>query len=251
MNMKISESMLKRIQAEYERKIQRIDESKPSRFDSGFKLIGVLNIFEIIPNFVIPIFINTREERVEPNIMNKPFYFQIGSDEKDTIEYFAKFDDYEQVSKQRVYILKEKNNYSEVTFDIKSRSLYAFQYTNKDIMIGNYLEMKKFLKTYKSYKTEDKNLQEQIQDFLNLESVHIWERLKRELEISFPNDSESEIDMKINTLKNNDFIGEELELYIPKFHDIVLRVGVRVKGESKKVYFGTKEGEQLNKVLED
>jgi len=248
MNERISESMLKRIQIEYERKMKRICESKSSKFDSGFKLIGVLNMLEIIPNFVIPIFINMREELVEPNIMNKPFYFQVGSDEEDTMEYFAKLDEYEQVPKQIVSILEEKNSYARETFDVKSSPLYAFQYTNTDVMLGNYLEMKEF---FKSYKTEDENLQEQIQDFLNLESEHIWKRIKRELKINFPKDSESEIDMKIEKLKNNDFIGKELELYIPKFHDIVLRVGVRVKGESKKDYFDTKEGEQLEEVLED
>ena len=62
MNMKISESKLRRIQVEYERKMQRISENNASKFNSGFKLIGVLNMFEIIPDFVIPIFINTQEE---------------------------------------------------------------------------------------------------------------------------------------------------------------------------------------------
>lgn len=248
MNMKISESKLRRIQVEYERKMQRISENNASKFNSGFKLIGVLNMFEIIPDFVIPIFINTQEELVEPNIMNKPFYIQVGSFEEDTMEYFAELDNYRYISKERIHIFGGIDSFSRGKYDIKSRPLYAFQYTDKDIFWGNYSEMKDF---FKNYKTDDEVLQEQIQDFLSLESQHIWSRIKRELAINFPNDSESEIDMKIKTLRNNDFEGKELELYIPKFHDIVFRVGVRVKGERKKAYFTTKEGEQLKKVLED
>lgn len=248
MNEKMTESMIKRIQSEHERKIKRISKSESAHYDSDFKLVGILNMFEIIPDFVIPIFINTQEDIEEPNIMNKTFYIQVGSDEEDTIEYFTKLDNYGQILKQRVSIIRGNNIYSGKTIDIKSRPLYAFQYTDTDIMWGNYLEMKEFLK---KYQTEDENLQEQIQDFLNLESKHIWKRLKRELEINFPTDSESEIDMKIRTLMNNDFKSKELELYIPKFHDIVLRVGVRVKGENKKAYIDTKEGEQLEELLEN
>lgn len=244
MNEKITESRLRRIQSEYERKMKRIT---PSYYDSDFKLIGVLNMFGIVPDFVIPIFINTQEEVENPNIRNKSFYFQQGSDENDAIEYFAKLDNYGPNLKQMVSIFK--GGYSDrLTLDIKSRPLYAFQYTDEDIMWGDYLEMKEFFKTYQ---TEDQNLQEQIQDFLNLESAHIWKRLKRELELYFPKDSKSEIDMKIKSLCDNDFKGKQLELYIQKFHDIVLRVGVRVKGENRKVYFRTEEGEKLDELLEN
>lgn len=248
MNEKMTESMLKRIQAEHERRIQRIAESKHSHYDSDFKLVGTLNMFEILPDFVIPIFINTQEEIEDPNIMNKSFYIQVGSDEKDTIQYFTKLENYGSMLKQKVSIIKGNNIYSGRTYDIKSRPVYAFQYTETDVFWGNYMEMKEF---FKKYLTEDENLQEQIQDFLNLESKHIWKRLKKELEIYFPTASESEIHKKIRTLMNNDFKGKELELYIPKFYDIVLRVGVRVKGETKKAYFATKEGEQLDELLEN
>lgn len=57
--------------------------------------------------------------------------------------------------------------------------------------------------------------------------------------------------MKIRTLRNNDFEGEKLELYVPKFKDTVLRVGVQVKGEKKKAYFTTTEGEKLEDLLND
>ncbi len=248
MNQGITLSKIRRIQSEHERKMKRLTESKPSNYDSDFKLIGVLNMFEIIPDFVIPVFTNIQEEIEQPNIMNKSFYVQVGSEEKDTIEYFTKLDNYEKELKRRVSILRGNNSCSRKTIDIKSRPLYAFQYTTEDIFWGNYLEMKEF---FKNYKTEDKALQDQIQDFLNLESAHIWKRLKREFEINFPNDSADEIDVKINTLMKNDFKCKELELYIPKFHDIVLRVGVRVKGQNKKAYFDTKEGEQLEEVLEN
>lgn len=246
MNERITVKRLKRIKSEHEKNMKRLIESKSSLYDSDFKLIGVLNMFEIIPDFVIPIFINTQEEIEDPNIMNKSFYVQVGSDENDTIEYFTKLDNYRHVSKERVRIFSGIDSFSRGIYDIKSRPLYAFQYTDEDIFWGNYLEMKEFLK---NYKTDDEVLQEQIQDFLNLESKHIWSRVKRELKINFPNDSEIEIDMKIKKLRNNDFASKELELYIPKFHDIVLRVGVKVKGENKKDYFDTEEGKKLKILL--
>lgn len=247
-NEKMTLSVLRRIQAEHERKMKRIAESNKSYYDSDFKLVGTLNMYEIIPDFVIPIFINTQEKIEDPNIMNKSFYIQVGSDEKDTIEYYTKLDNYGPRLKQRVSIFREVSIYSGRIYDIESRPVYAFQYTETDIMCGNYSEMKEFLK---KYQIEDENLQKRIQEFLNLESAHIWKRIRRELDVNFPEDSESEIDMKIRTLMDNDFKGKELELYIPKFHDIVLRVGIRVKGETKKAYFDTKAGEEFGELLED
>lgn len=248
MNEKMTVNMLKRIQDEHERRMKRIAESKHSHYDSDFKLVGTLNMFEIIPDFVIPIFINTQEEIEDPNIKNKSFYIQVGNDENDTILYFTDLNNYGPGLKKRVSIFRGISIYSVKTYDIKSRPVYAFQHTETDIMWGNYSEMKEFLK---KFQTEDENLQKQIQDFLNLESEYIWRRIRRELEINFPEDSKSEIDMKIRTLMNNDFKGKELELYIPKFHDIVLKVGVRVKGEAKKAYFDTKAGKELGELLEN
>lgn len=250
MNSKITESTLERIKTAHERRMQRIIRNEQEGRDwcrgLKFKLVGILNMFDIIPGFVDPIFICLQDEPENPNIMNKPFYFQVGNDEKDTLTFFEKLDNYGKV-KQNVLKLKDSNTYAGTQFDIHSEPLYAFQYSETDIMFGNYSEMKEFLK---QYETEDDILRKEIQDFLDLESKNIWPRVKRELVKNFPKDSEDEINMKVKTLKNNDFEGP-LELYIQKFHDIVLKVGIRVKGENKKSYYITEEGHYLDKVLEN
>lgn len=251
MNNVITENTLKRIQTAHERRMERIikHEQEGRERCSGlkFKVVGILNMFDIIPGFVEPIFVYLQDEPEEPNVMNKPFYLQVGEGEKDSVSFFEKLDSYSKV-KQRVLLLNAINTYTGVQFNINSKPLYAFQYSENEVMFGNYSEMKEFLE---KYQTEDEILKEEIQDFLDLESKNIWVRVKEQLERNFPNDSEVETDMKIRTLRNNESEGKKLELYIPKFKDTVLRVGVRVKGEKKKVYFTTTEGEELEDLLND
>jgi len=246
MNMKTAEKSIRRRVIEDEKRIQRIIEKaqkeRKEYFGLKFRLVGVLNMFEIIPDFVIPIFTCVQDDSDE---INKEYYFQIVNDEKDKLISFAKLNDYGK--NQVIHLFNRK---IEELFDIHSEPIYAFQYSENQIFWGKYIEVKEFLE---KYKTEDSILKEEIQDFLTLERQNIWERLRTLLEENFLNDSEKEIEMKLKTLRNLDseFEGKPLELYVPEFHGAILRVGIRVKGENKKAYYVTEIGKKLEHMLKD
>jgi len=60
-----------------------------------------------------------------------------------------------------------------------------------------------------------------------------------------------EREMKLKTLRNYDesWYGKELELYAPKFHDVILRVGIRCKGTDKAKFFMTDAEKELIELL--
>jgi hypothetical protein len=211
-----------------------------------FKLVGILNSFDIMPDFVIPIFVCLQD--IATDEPRKIYYFQVVNDESDTLSCFSKLSNYDEHYIKNVQFLEKATSYTDVLFDVHSKPLYAFQSSKDDVFIGNYGEMKEFLG---KYKTEDDILKEEIQDFLELESQNIWKRLRVLLEENFPNDSKEEIEMKLRTLRCNDFENKTFELYAPKFHDSVLRVGICVKGENRKAYFSTKLGEELEEVASE
>lgn len=218
-----------------------------------FKLVGVLNRFDLIPDFVEPIFIckqDITDEHGEP-----PYYFQVGDDETDTLMSFSRIDEYGEQYIQQVKLLETLNVNINSTklFNIHSKPIYAFQTTEKDVYIGEYSDMKKYLN---SYHTESKILREEIQDFLDLESNNIWERLRIMLEKYFPNDTASDIDRKLKNFKDeytkllkDEYEDKSLELYVPEFKDTVLRVGVRVKGTNEILYSLTEAGKELEELL--
>ena len=249
---KITEKAFKRMLAAHQEKMQRIIESSQEErmncYNSSFKLIGILNMFDLIPGFVIPIFICLQDNPEEPNEMNKPFYFQVLDDQNDTLICFSRLENYDELYKQRVNILATDNSYVDTVFNLHSTPLYAFKFSEEDIHIGDYFELKDFLTVYQ---TEDELLKEEIENFLQLESKFLWKKVYLELERAFPDDSEDEIEMKLRSLRNNDFSQMDLELYLPKFQDVVLRVGIRVKGEKKKLYFPTQYEKVLTDVIDD
>lgn len=83
------------------------------------------------------------------------------------------------------------------------------------------------------------------------ERNQLWTSLFELLIENFPNDSKEEREMKLNTLKNYDesWYGKEIELYAPKFHGVVLRVGIRCKGTNKASYYMTDAEKELIELL--
>ena len=252
MDSKITEKAFKRMLAAHQEKMQRIiengQEERMNCHNSSFKLIGILNMFDLVPGFVIPIFICLQDDPEEPNEMNKPFYFQVVDDQNDTLIYFSKLENYGELCKQRVNMLASDNSYVDTVFNLHSTPLYAFKFSEEDVHIGDYFELKDFLTVYQ---TEDVLLKEEIENFLQLERKFLWKKVRLELERAFPDDSGDEIEMKLRSLRNNDFFEKDLELYVPKFQDAVLRVGVRVKGKKKKLYFPTQYEKVLTDVIDD
>ena len=74
---------------------------------------------------------------------------------------------------------------------------------------------------------------------------HLWWVLKD----NFPDDTIRELDLKYRSLIHNDYGEEDLELYVPKFHGIVLRVGIKCKNNDKKSFFSTSAEYELAKLL--
>lgn len=108
-----------------------------------YKLIGFLNLFDIVPDFVFPVFEH-----------NGSFYFQNGK--KDKIEMFEKVKDGLQ---DRIIQLKAKES---LLLTIVSKPIYAFQKLEEDIEYGTAAQIAKVLN---EYKTNDSILQKEIEEF--------------------------------------------------------------------------------------
>lgn len=228
----------------FEQRMKRQEQEERQRCSGlEFKLIGILNYFDIIPGFVTPIFTCIQDNADEEKTI---YYFQVGDEEKNTLNSFSKLNNYD---KRIIDMIQLIDNKETKLFTIHSKPIHAFQSSKEDIFFGEYSEVKEFLK---NYHTENNNLKKEIQDFLNLENNNIWERLKILLRENFPNDTQEETELKFRTLRNNDYYGKTLELYVPEFQGAVLRVGICVKGEKKKkAFFVTEAGEKLTQILSD
>lgn len=80
---------------------------------------------------------------------------------------------------------------------------------------------------------------------------NLWEHLWYLLKDNFPEDSDEELEMKLNTLQNYDdsWYGKSVTLYVPKFHGIVMRVGIRCEETSQVSYFSTDAERELDELL--
>lgn len=108
-----------------------------------YKLVGFINLFGVIPDFVYPVFEREGE-----------YYFQHGNN--DRIEEFEKVksDLYQQV----IPLIDRKNT----IIDLDSDPIYAFQSEEQNIHYGHAPDIKKYLLTVK---TDDSILSKEIRDF--------------------------------------------------------------------------------------
>ncbi len=79
----------------------------------------------------------------------------------------------------------------------------------------------------------------------------IWDSLRYLLKNNFPNDSKEDLEKRFNSLYNypEDWYGKEIELYVPQFRGIILRIGIHCKGTNKFSYFSTAAEHELDEVL--
>ena len=116
--------------------------------DKTFKLIGVLNLFSIVPDFVVPI-------------------FECEQDGKKYAQDLDSFFDITQYRDMQKTIYLEKitniNDFSESIFTIYSRSPFAFQLSDSDYFIGYAEDLAKFLK---GFSTDEEILKKSIAEFL-------------------------------------------------------------------------------------
>lgn len=129
---------------------------------SKYKLIGFLNLFDIVPDFVLPVF-----------EFNDEFYFQEGSN--DSINMFSKA---KSAIKTKIISIESVNS-SNVWLDLSSKPIYAFETIDKQIIYGNSNYLQQF---FKSYEPENEVLATEINDFLD--SIPLSE--KNEVILYFP-----------------------------------------------------------------
>lgn len=123
---------------------------------SEYKLIGFLNLFNIVPDFVLPVF-----------EFNGELFFQEGK--MDTIESFSRAKP--AIRTRIIPIDSNSNNNHNVLFDLSSKPVYAFETTDKQVVYGNSSFFRQFFQTYIP---ENEVLALEINDFL--ESLPVQEK---------------------------------------------------------------------------
>ena len=144
----IKRQRVKEIKKEHSAKLRRKDCKHKT-----FKLIGIVNIFRIVPDSVSPIFVCEQ---------NGKKYMQEFDHNSRVISYF----EIESLRDLRNVIYLESVNHNhkfdETVFTINSKAVFAFQISENDYFIGDTNDMKAF---YKNYTTDNQSLKERIEDF--------------------------------------------------------------------------------------
>ncbi len=143
---------------EAEIKMQKVaDLSKKRRMEcegKTFKLVGVVNIIGVFPEFVMPVFVCEQDGKK---------YMQEGDEYTLTLNSFFEVESYA-LLKNVVYLnTVDKNEVTPTLYTINSKPVFAFQISNSAYFIGHADEMKEFLK---NYDTENKVLKGIIEDFI-------------------------------------------------------------------------------------
>ena len=117
-----------------------------------YKLAGILNLFNVLPDFVYPVF-----EK------NNQYYFMIGDEDTlNTEGYIPVIGD--DVIKRIAKISDLKTNeIRQVDFTKESKPFFGFQLSETEVFFGFFEEIKEFLQ---NFETQDEILKEEIADFL-------------------------------------------------------------------------------------
>lgn len=117
----------------------------------NFRLVGVMNMFGIVPDFVYPIFEKDNQ-----------YYFITGDEETLKTEGFEVVK--ESAIKRIVWLSELKTNEFEPReFNKESEPIFAFQVSGTEVYIGVFKEIEDFLQTFE---TDDRILKKQIKDFI-------------------------------------------------------------------------------------
>ena len=123
-----------------------------------YKLVGILNLFEVVPDFVYPIFEKDNK-----------YYFCIGSEEELKIKDFE-LENFSNLKKIR-YLSDIKSNISEEIIVTKdSEPIFAFQSSYEYVHIGFFKEFKQFFETYEVDNDVVKNI---IEDFFDVVGTNV------------------------------------------------------------------------------
>ncbi len=83
---------------------------------------------------------------------------------------------------------------------------------------------------------------------------NVWDEVRKQLEENFKDDLPARTEVKLQMLKSFKFSDDsddsEFELFLPKYRDIVLGVGIHITGKNEGIsYFPTEAMVELKKVL--
>lgn len=129
-------------------------EKKECTENEIYKLVGILNMFDISPDFVYPIFEKDRK-----------YYFQTGDIQKLQISEFSPVKE-SYISKVVLLNQVENNLIERKESSLQSEPIFAFQKDKNSVFIGTYQEMVDVLLTFEA---DNEILKEQIKDFINKE----------------------------------------------------------------------------------
>lgn len=121
----------------------------------NYKLVGFLNIFDITPIFVYPVFECDED---------KNLYFQCEDDE-DKLKNICFIQIKEDALDKITYLENIKHNIKDTQRKVttNSEAIFGFQVSKNEVKLGNYEYFKKFFNTYK---TSNTILSDEISSFL-------------------------------------------------------------------------------------
>jgi len=121
--------------------------------EATFKLVGVMNMFGNIPDFVWPVY----------ESKDGQLFFSEGREKDCTIDGFKKV---KPSALQVVRLFKDglsTNQFELQEVTIGSKFIFAFQTSEDAVQLGDYQQMKQYLE---DFETEDEILKTEITDFL-------------------------------------------------------------------------------------
>lgn len=121
----------------------------------NYKLVGFLNMFDITPEFVYPVFECDEDKKL---------YFQCEDDE-DKLKNICFIQIKEDALDKITFLENTKHNIRDTQrkITINSESIFGFQISENEVKFGNFEYFKNFFNTYK---TSDTILANEISSFL-------------------------------------------------------------------------------------
>lgn len=130
--------------------------NKSKKTNETYKLVGFMNLFDIVPDFVYPVFQSSEDHL---------FYFQDANEETLTLDGFCLISD---SHCSRITFFNDSiktNKFSSTESSIGSKPIFAFQVSKNFVQIGFYKDLKKF---FKSFETTNSILRAEIDFFFNV-----------------------------------------------------------------------------------
>lgn len=188
-----------------------------------YRIIGFLNMFDIIPDFVYPVFRSTNNQFLDK------LFIQSGENDKN-FEFiplkesiYHKVINYRELNKIRgITVTKE--------FTILDKPIYAFQINDKEMICGDSAKMIRF---FKSYTVQDCILEEEIKDFKKEIKQRSTEIIKNALQKnSFPQGLSPRLESKNHLITHVCATTESGKLYRAKVLLVVGTGKIIINGES-------------------